>query len=285
MPPFNANHCCLCSQELPPSCVESTEVQKVFPKGLKASKKIAGQRDLQDLLDYQRTLEASGSSLYVHFQCHQKFTDTRRISRDGQENSKKLRSINQLDWKSCCLFCRVKRYVKHIENKKWKTDMTMELKEPIMKKTKDRTDDLAISVLSRLENCADLVAEEAIYHIDCYSMFLSQDKHHKHKGRPIHKEKIAAFTKLCEWLERDRDCELHTMKELMEKVKEFAEKDDEIYSEKSVRRKLKEKYNNHLFFTDIPGRVSSFSKTWFHMSCWKRKNRKKNPKNQSLLLL
>ena len=83
-------------------------------------------------------------------------------------------------------------------------------------------------------------------------MFVSQDKQHEHKGRPIHKEKMAAFTKLCEWLERDGDCELHTMKELMEKVKEFAEK-DEIYSEKSAQRKLKEKYNNHTFFTDIPG--------------------------------
>ena len=150
MPAFNANHCCLCSQELPPSCVESTEVQNVFPKGLKTLKKIAGQRDLQDLLAYLRTLEASGSSLYVHFQCRRKFTDTRRISRDRQENSKKLRSINQFDWKSCCLFSGVKSDVKHEENKKWRNAMTMELKETIMKKAKDRTDDLAISVLSRL---------------------------------------------------------------------------------------------------------------------------------------
>ena len=117
---------------------------------------------------------------------------------------------------------------------------------------------LVISILSWLENCADLVAEEAVYHIDCYLMFVSQDKQHKHIGRDIHKEKMAAFTKLCEWLERDGDCELHTMKELMEKVKEFAEK-DEIYSEKSAQRKLKEKYNNHTFFTDIPGWESVIS--------------------------
>ena len=122
-----------------------------------------------------------------------------------------------------------------------------------MKKAEDRTNDLAISILSRLENCADLVAVEAIYHVHCYSMFLSQDKQHEHKGRPIHKEKTAAFTKLCKWLERDGDGELHTMKELMEKVKEFPEKDDEIYSEKSAQGKVKEKYNNHIFFTDIPG--------------------------------
>ena len=83
--------------------------------------------------------------------------------------------------------------------------MTMKLKETIMKKADHRTDDLAISVLSRLENCAALVAEKAIYHVNCYSMFVSQDKQHEHKGRPIHKEKMAAFTKLCEWLERDGD--------------------------------------------------------------------------------
>ena len=40
---------------------------------------------------------------------------------------------------------------------------------------------------------------------------------------------------------------------------ETAEKDDEICSEKSVRRKLKEKYNNHIFFTDIPGQESVIS--------------------------
>ena len=90
-------------------------------------------------------------------------------------------------------------------------------------------------------------------------MFVFLDKQHEHKGRPIHKEKMAAFTKLCEWLEQDGDCELHTIKELMEKVKGFAQKDDEIYSEKSVRTKLKEKYNNLIFFTDIPGRESVIS--------------------------
>ena len=52
---------------------------------------------------------------------------------------------------------------------------------------------------------------------------------------------------------------MHTMKELMEKVKEFTEKDDEIYTEKSLRRKLKEKYNNYIFFTDIPVRESVIS--------------------------
>ena len=161
--------------------------------------------------------------------------------------------------------------------------MTMELKESIMEK--ERTDDLAISVFSRLENCADLVAEEAIYHVDCYSKFVSPDKQHEHKGRPLHKGKMAAFTKLCEWLERDGDCELHTMKELMEKVQEFAEKDDKFYSDKSVRRKLKEKYNNHIFFTDIPGQESVIGfKDMVSLSCLKRKNRKKKPKNQSSYL-
>ena len=164
--------------------------------------------------------------------------------------------------------------------------MTVELKETIMKKVKDRTDDLAISVLSRLENCADLVAEEAIYYVHCYLMLVSQDKQHEHKGRPIHKEKMAAFMKLYEWLEWDGDCELHRMKELMEKVKEFPDKDNDIYSEKSARRKLKEKATTiSSVQTSLDERVLSVSRTWFHMSCWKRKNRKKNPKNQSLLLL
>ena len=115
MPTFDGNHCCLCSQELPPPCTESPEVQKVFPKGLKTLKKIARQRDLPDLLAYLRTVEASGSPLYVHFQCRRKFTDARRLSSDRPEHPKKLRSIEQFDWKSCCLFCGVKRDAKHEE--------------------------------------------------------------------------------------------------------------------------------------------------------------------------
>ena len=68
--------------------------------------------------------------------------------------------------------------------------------------------------------------------------------------------------KLYEWLERDGDCELHRMKELIEKVKEFANKDNEIYSEKSVRRKLKEKaITISSLQTSLDERVSSVSRT------------------------
>ena len=46
--------------------------------------------------------------------------------------------------------------------------MTLELKESILKRAKDKSDEWGVAVSCRLESCADLVAEEAIYHMACY---------------------------------------------------------------------------------------------------------------------
>ena len=90
-----------------------------------------------------------------------------------------------------------------------------------------------------MESCADLVAEEAIYHAVCYVKCVSQNYTHEHTGRPLDEGKMGAFSKPCEWLERDGDCELHTVKEILEKVKEFSIDDVNAYSEKHIRRNLK----------------------------------------------
>ena len=134
--------------------------------------------------------------------------------------------------------------------------MTLELKESILKRAKDKSDEWGVAVSCRLESCADLVAEETIYHMACYLNFVSQNARHEQIGRPIDEGKMDAFNKVFDWLERDGDCELHTVKELMEKMKEFSANEDNTYTEKSLRKKLKEKYKEHIYFTDIPGRQS-----------------------------
>ena len=42
----------------------------------------------------------------------------------------------------------------------------------------------------------------------------------------------------------------------MEKMEELCNEKDDTYTEKSLRAKLKEKYKEHIYFTDLPGRLS-----------------------------
>ena len=73
--------------------------------------------------------------------------------------------IDKITWKSWeALISLIRSPVAYfvMSNEKWRNAMTMELKETIMKKAKDRTDDFKIFVQSRPENWADLVGEEVI---------------------------------------------------------------------------------------------------------------------------
>ena len=59
---------------------------------------------------------------------------------------------------------------------------------------------------------------------------------------------------LCEWLEKDGDCELYTLQELLIKMDELNGGSSSVYSEKSLQSKLEGKYQDHIYFTNLPGR-------------------------------
>ena len=56
------------------------------------------------------------------------------------------------------------------------------------------------------------------------------------------------------WLENDGDCELYPLQELFAKMEELNSGNASTYSEKSLLSKLKEKYRDHIYFTNLPGR-------------------------------
>ena len=58
----------------------------------------------------------------------------------------------------------------------------------------------------------------------------------------------------CEWLEKDGDCDLYILQELFAKMEELNSENASTYSGKSLRSKLKEKYWDHIYFTNLPGR-------------------------------
>jgi hypothetical protein len=95
--------------------------------------------------------------------------------------------------------------------------MTLQLKENILKRAEDRQEIWEAEVSNRQQSCSDLMAEEAIYHSTCIRKFMTKTKMNQ-VGRPPSKGKTDAFNMVCDWLERDGDCELHTVKELMSKI-------------------------------------------------------------------
>ena len=64
---------------------------------------------------------------------------------------------------------------------------------------------------------------------------------------------LESFENVCEWLETEGDCDLHTLKELQQKMKYINGKDS--YSSVYQKKKLKERYNDHVYFSELPGQA------------------------------
>ena len=78
-------------------------------------------------------------------------------------------------------------------------------------------------------------------------------KSHNSKGKPIDKVLLESFENVCEWLETEGDCDLHTLKELQQKMKDINGKDS--YSSVYLKKKLKERYNDHVYFSELSGQA------------------------------
>ena len=109
-------------------------------------------------------------------------------------------------------------------------------------------------MLFRLDNCNDLVAEEAKYHHACITSFRLWDESIKKKGRPIDSEMSSGFEKLCTWLEERADCELYTLKELQAKMQEL-NNSGAVYTVKRLKQRLMEHYKDYIYFAELSGCV------------------------------
>ena len=116
-------------------------------------------------------------------------------------------------------------------------------------------DDWALRVQKHLLDCHDLVAAEGRYHKKCYNSFRLHQVDDKSSistpGRPVDTTKSANFDQLCEWLELEG--ELHSLSELREKLILISESED-VYDVKWIKKKLQEKYAEHIIFTTISGK-------------------------------
>ena len=64
------------------------------------------------------------------------------------------------------------------------------------------------------------------------------------------------FEKTCHWLESEADSELYTIADIFMKMPEFNGSEEIICSEKTIKRKLQDRYGDHLSFAELPGKLN-----------------------------
>ena len=74
---------------------------------------------------------------------------------------------------------------------------TIPLRDQILEDANKRNDSWGCEVIYRLQNCYDLVAEEAVYHSTCLSKFRKVPKCLIKAGRPLTYDKNTAFEDVC----------------------------------------------------------------------------------------
>jgi hypothetical protein len=226
-------------------------------KGLTTLKEYCSKRSDEKLAE---RLRLCGDLVKVHTDCRKKYTDHKRLSQTqgSQEDDicrkKVLRSSGVFDFKQQCFFCAETAVYdcKHPERNPVCHVATLQIRNNVLDYCLLRNDQWGLQVRGRLQLCDDLVAPEAVYHKKCHQAF-HRPVTNASVGRPENTILNDAFNELCDWLEMT-DAELYTLPELQEKLESFACGSDSVYSAKHLKRKLEERFGDHIFFAGVNGR-------------------------------
>jgi len=125
-----------------------------------------------------------------------------------------LSNISSTDWKHDCFLCSktAESDVRHPERNLVSVVRTLEIRASILNCCAGRADDWTLQVQGRLNTCCDLVADEAMYHQNCFALFVTSHKPFleetgqtslsaDRKGRPTDDQMHQNFNALCWWLE------------------------------------------------------------------------------------
>jgi hypothetical protein len=189
---------------------------------------------------------------HIHASCRRQYTDKRSLNDCEKENSAKKRpSRDGFDWNVHCFFCAENAVVdpKHPDREDVFIVRTLEMKENLLTKCHEERP-WNEAVRARLNSCHDLVHPNARYHNRCLKLFLRPVRSSNRPGRPVDELQKSAFNKLCDWLEDE--IELRSVAEVHEKLAEISGGEN-VYSEKSLRDKLQDKYGDHILFSRIGG--------------------------------
>jgi len=140
----------------------------------------------------------------------------------------------------------------------------MEMRNTILQSALSREDDpWGLEIKGRLEYATDLVAAEARYHFQCHRNFTAGRQHTPHKvrrGRPVREVAQNVFNDLCDELLANGENEFFTLRDLHEKMVKMARErygthDDDLYGINHLRNKLKETFQDSIYFASRAGRT------------------------------
>lgn len=231
---------------------------KVVNKGIEKIKECSSIRK-DDVLKRVEESEV----VYVHEQCRKNYT--RRLPAKKDETSPsavKIPRSDSFDFKNQCLFCgeiAVLDSKNPNQSRPISQVRTIGILETIRSHAVARGDNWGKTVTLRLSGVIDLVAAEGRYHRYCYQNFLRPDLNipqsvKKCAGRPTRNDVNETFMKLCEYIEDNEECQF-SLSDLVGVMKRL-DSTTAPYSEKHLKRKLKEFYGDSVVFTSIPGRSS-----------------------------
>lgn len=209
--------------------------------------------------DNVKKLLENKSSVVVHVKCRKDYT--RRLEPVTSKPQTVHEIREKFNFKSHCIICGEKVVVEVNKFRKrtsyeYSVVETLEFIENIRTNAEKRNDNWGKEVLLRLSNVIDLVAAEGRYHRTCYKYFLRTDCKKTGTatlgGREVDKEKSLSFTKLCEYLEENNECQ-YSFDELMVIISGF-ENTGETYSRQYLTKKLKEHYGNQITIANNIGR-------------------------------
>ena len=250
--------CVICRQSF-----EKEQPVTVSEKGILSLINYSEKRGLSDLNSYftGRISTTTIGKVLVHKKCRRDFTDPKRLLCRKLEEpcAKKLRSsLLPFTWKDDCMFCGKSAAVdtRHPERTPVCGVATLPFRQKLLECCDKRGDSWAAEVQNRLHGCIDLVAAEAVYHVNCYSRFMLLKDHSaalpdiKAQGRPEDQGMMQWFEMLYHWLESEGDADLYTLAELHAKMTEFSGQSD-VYTIKRLKQKLQEHYKEFTFFAEV----------------------------------
>ena len=217
------------------------------------------------MIDY---LQSDPAIVSAHDRCYRIFTSKRlfaqRSNSEGDlvsvssgSKRKSLRSTGDgFCYRSHCFICGKEATIDSRYPKKCQghSVSTTQVTDSMLNLCKLREDQWGFDVQARIETAGDLFAADAIYHRSCHREFskIYETSGSKGLGRPVNLKQESMLDCLCDMLE-NCDSELYTVEDLRNKLKVIAGTDD-VYSEKTILRKLKDRYGDHIFCTTICGR-------------------------------
>ena len=181
-------------------------------------------------------------------------------------------SINSFNWTENCLFCGDMCVAdeRNPSRKNWHQVESISYRNNLERKCSKRKDRFAEDVQRRILD-TDLIAKKARYHVSCYDNFYqgyevnrrsensststSTSTSTSNRGRPIDTNSSGHFERVCSWLESE--AEVYSLSEIHEKMIEMTgsgDESDNVYTQKWLKVKLKQRYGEHIVFSEDEGR-------------------------------